>query len=377
MYDGCAAFWEFICSNMACDREKKEDDPFVHSDFMQCFVWNRRALLRAVVFAVCDREEIYAERLAQHLKKKQGIPFEILVFTQMEAFWKYESENQIDLLLIHSDMAEKTEIERFSGCAVLLSEGEIRSEFLEYPALYKYQSCDKTFEEIIQIYSEYKNKKGEGEKREHTLKKNVELIAVYSPVRRCGKTNFSLTLGQVLAENRPTLCLNLEPVSAFAWEKENSYQADLSDLIYLFRQEPQNFLYHLSSITRKFRKLDYIPPGMGWELGKVQTQEWIQLIEEVFAYSSYEAIVLDVDESVGDLPELLNFCETIYMPVLREKTAQEKVMQYEKMIMKSKKESLMKKTEKIYIPYIEQADPESLFFGKMGQFVREILKDER
>ena len=79
MYDGCAAFWEFICSNMACDREKKEDDPFVHSDFMQCFVWNRRALLRAVVFAVCDREEIYAERLAQHLKKKQGIPFEILV----------------------------------------------------------------------------------------------------------------------------------------------------------------------------------------------------------------------------------------------------------------------------------------------------------
>ena len=52
-------------------------------------------------------------------------------------------------------------------------------------------------------------------------------------------------------------------------------------------------------------------------------------------------------------------------------------MQYEKMIMKSKKESLMKKTEKIYIPYIEQADPESLFFGKMGQFVREILKDER
>ncbi|MDO4453162.1 MAG: hypothetical protein Q4B90_01575 [Eubacteriales bacterium] len=333
--------------------------------------------MKAMVFAVCDREESYAERLAQHLKKKQGIPFEILVFTQMEALWKYESENQIDLLLIHSEMAEKTRIERFSGCVVLLSEGEIRSEFLEYPALYKYQSCDRTFEEMIQIYSEYKNKKGEVEKRGHTLKKNAELIAVYSPVRRCGKTNFALTLGQILAESRPTLYLNLEPVSAFLWEKENNYQADLSDLIYLFRQEHQNFLYHLGSMTRKLRKLDYILPGMGWELGKVQTQEWVQLIEEVFAYSSYEAVVLDVDESVGDLPELLNVCETIYMPVLEEKTAQEKVMQYEKMIVKSKKESLMQKTEKISIPYVEQSDPEGLLFGKMGQFVRGILKNER
>lgn len=343
---------------------------------MQCYLWSRRTLLREV-FAVCDREEIYAERLAYHLKKKQGIPFDMVVFTDIEKFWKYELENQIDLLLIHCDMADETRIGSFEGCAILLSEGEIKSEFLQYPALYKYQSCDQIFEEITKIYSEYRSKKGEAEKREHRLKKNAELIAVYSPVRRCGKTKFSITLGQILAERKPTLYLNLEPISAFMRSKEAECQTDLSDLIYLFRQEPQNFLYHMGGMTRKIRKLDYIPPGMGWEWGKIETKEWIQLIEEIFSYSIYEIIILDVDENIGDLPELLDVCKKIYMPVLEEKTAEEKVMQYEKMIVKSKKESLFHKTEKIYLPYVTESDSESLFFGKMGQFVKEILKDER
>lgn len=95
-----------------------------------------------------------------------------------------------------------------------------------------------------------------------------------------------------------------------------------------------------------------------------------------FQYSTYEVIILDVDESVKNLPKLLNFCEKIYMPVLEEETAKEKIEQYERMIKKSQDMRILQKTVKISPPFFRRRDLEALFFGEMGNFARELLKGE-
>lgn len=326
-----------------------------------------------VKFVVCDREESYVERLVEYFKKKQRIPFEILAFTDREVFWSFVQKNEVEFLLVEREMADKERLKNVKGCVVILSGNIVESEWLHYPVICKYQSCDEIFGEIMKIYSEWEEGREKKEKPMHLLKQGTKLFAVYSPVGRCGKTGFALTLGQILAEERPTLYLNLEPVAVFDWEMKTGEEANISDLIYFFRQDRQKFLYQLGSITKKIRKLDYIPPGIGWDLGRVKTEEWIQLTQQIFQYTTYEMIVLDLDETVGDLPLFLNFCHQIYMPILEDEIAKRKVIQYEELIQRSRNTEIFDKTKKIVVPFFNELAPEQLFFGKMGQFVREVL----
>lgn len=377
VYDARDDIWNIVCGGKQSHGEKKRENLSFRAHFFQRTLQNRRAVLKKRMFAVCDREEQYVERLAQHLKRKQSIPFEIFSFTDLEVFWEFEKTHEIDFLLIETGVVDAERLKNFKGCVALLSGGEIVSKLLRYPALCKYQPWDQIYKEMMEIYYKYESESGTIQNRGHQLKSKTTLLGVYSPVRRCGKTQFALTLGQILAEKSPVLYLNLDPISVFHTEKEEESDVDISDLVYLFRQDKNNFLYRLGGCTRKIRRLDYIVPGIGWDLGKVQTEEWIQMIEEIFRCSVYETIVIDFDESIGDLPGMLECCETVYMPVLEDEIAREKIIQYEKMIQKTKGTELLKKTKKVALPFVSEQDPEKLSFGKMGYTVRELLGAER
>ena len=333
--------------------------------------------MKKTIFAICGKEDHYVERLTEHFKRKQGNPFEFLAFTDENTFRLYAQQNKIAFLLIECEAADRSTLENFDGCVALLSEEALPSELLQYPVICKYQSCDRIFEQMIKIYTEYGNPEKDTEKKFHVLKRETEVFTVYSPVRRCGKTGFALTLGQILAEEYPTLYLNLEPIAEFGDKTKREEQGDISDLIYLFRQGSCNFLYQLGAMAGKIRKLDYIPPGIGWDLERVQAEEWIRFVQEIIENSTYEVIVLDLDESVGDLPQILDFSKRIYMPFLEEETALEKVKRYEEMMYRGRNTKILEKTEKIVLPFFKERDTDTLLFGEMGQFIRGMLENGR
>lgn len=63
------------------------------------------------------------------------------------------------------------------------------------------------------------------------------MIGVYSPIGRCGKTGFAVTLGQVLAKDSKVLFLSLEEFSGFSQMMGTQYSGSFSDLVYYSRQE--------------------------------------------------------------------------------------------------------------------------------------------
>lgn len=78
------------------------------------------------------------------------------------------------------------------------------------------------------------------------MKKSTSVIGVYSPVGRTQKTSFALTLGQILAKDRAVLYLNLESYSGFEQILGETYERNLSDLLYFVRQENANVIHRLS-----------------------------------------------------------------------------------------------------------------------------------
>ena len=59
----------------------------------------------------------------------------------------------------------------------------------------------------------------------------AKYIGVASPIGRCLKTSFCLTLGQLLSQKEHVLYMNLEPCSGFTALFEKEFPKDLSDLL--------------------------------------------------------------------------------------------------------------------------------------------------
>lgn len=91
------------------------------------------------------------------------------------------------------------------------------------------------------------------------FKKTTEILGVFSPLGRCLKTSFTLTLGQILAKDKAILYLNMEEYSDIELLGKE-FAHNLSDLLYYVRQDNQNLLHKMNSMVQTIGNLDYTPP---------------------------------------------------------------------------------------------------------------------
>lgn len=204
------------------------------------------------IFAVCDLEVDYALNFMDYLNHKKNIPFEIQAFTNVESLIAYGKMNHIELLISQKAMCRQVQ-ELEIGKIVILSEGVHPPDLDRYPSVYKYQASSDVVREVMACYGA---EKAVAPAVFPVLKKTTEIYAVYSPLGRCLKTSFALTLGQILAKERAVLYLNLEEYSGFEEMLGKGFAQNLSDLLYFVRQENGNLIYKMNSMVQTINNLD-------------------------------------------------------------------------------------------------------------------------
>ena len=329
------------------------------------------------IFAVCDLEADYACRLMESIYERQGAAFEVQAFTSVKSLIAYAKEQHIELLLISSS-AMCEELLRLSiGKIMILSEGEKIKELSEYPCIYKYQASDQLIAEVMNYYAVEKVPAPMA-----VMKKNVEVIGIYSPVGRTLKTSFALTYGQLLARERKVLYLNLEEYAGFEGLLGKEYQADLTDLLYFAGLGSGNLVYRLGSLTHQIGNLDYIPPAFcPDDLRSIRPPEWVELIQALVDYSAYDALILDVGPGVDGILDILTLCSRIYMPVREDGVSIAKLEQYEKVLKRKNAQDILKKTRKMKLPFhmsfgSKKNYVEQLIWGELGDYVRQLMREE-
>lgn len=336
--------------------------------------------MKKSIFAVCDLDSSYACSLTDYLNEKKSTPFEVQAFTNVESLRAFTQEHSIEILLI-STRAMCNEIRELPvSRTVILSEGE---EFHDpqgesgYPFVYKYQPSDQLICEVMEYYAESHPQAGILPSASRT-----KLIGVYSPVNRSGKTPFALALGEILAETRQVLYLNLEEYSGFEELFGRHYRTDITDLIYFARQKEESLVYKLNSVIQSFHGLQYIPPALcPADLRSVTGEEWASLLSEVLTYCEYDFIILEPGGQVDDLFRLLQRCDRIYMPVAQDEFAAAKLLQYEKLLQMLELGEISEKTRRIYVPEQsvrkEEGDlTQQLVWGETGNYVRQLVWEE-
>ena len=299
------------------------------------------------IFAVCDLEVDYALNFMDYLNQKKNIPFEIQAFTTVESLIAYGKNIHIELLLISQKAMCRQVQELEIGKIVILSEG------VHPPVAFP------------------------------VLKKTTVIYGIYSPVGRCLKTSFALTLGQILAKEKAVLYLNLEEYAGFEELMGKGFSQNLSDLLYFVRQENGNLIYKMNGMIQTVNNLDYIPPVRTPEdIRGTEWEDWENLIKEIVSHSSYEVVILDIGGAIDGIFQMLDMCKRIYMPVLTDPVSVSKISQFENLVRIWDYPQILARTTKMHLPFHGgNAAPENyiegLLWSELGDYVREILRKER
>ncbi len=334
--------------------------------------------MKRKVLALCDLETAYAINFMEYINRKNTIPFEVHAFTSLDQLRIFVSSHQVEILLISENAMCREVGEWPINKLVILSEGIHNPDFGKYPSVYKYQSSSAVVREVLACYGETE----ENPDPECLLKPKMKTIGVYSPLGRCLKTSFALTLGQIAARSRAALYLNIEDDSGFESLFHTDFDRNLSDIIYYLRQGEKNLTARMASIVKPIGNLDFLPPAKEpLEERCITEEEWRILISSIREHSSYEMLIMDIGTGQGCLKELLEECDLIYMPVKNDGISMAKLEHFENMLKLWDCEALSERIRKIHLPVRGLPDSrdrylEQLVYSELGEYTRSLLEQE-
>ncbi len=322
---------------------------------------------------LCDPEEDYAQHMADFLRRKKDMDWEVRIFTVQEELQKFSAEEAIEILLVaesaYGDFIKDLSVK----LPVLLNESGILRE-KKLANIDKYQPAETVWQELLALYME---KNGEQYPKVRGWKKG-KLIGIYSPVRRCLQSTFALTMGQLLAESRTTLYVSFEFFAGLEdWQDRD--RQDLSVLLYYQQNRPDSFGVQLQTLVKKVGKLDYVAPMLNGEnLLYITREQWKSLIQALLNAGDYEYIILDLSESIQGLFEILHLCHKVYTIVREDSKAILKMNRYEQLLSLLEYEDVMEKTTKCHLPLFRKLPAEvvNLSKGELAEYIGELLEKE-
>lgn len=274
-------------------------------------------------FVICDVEKEYAKNLMQAVGARKDLGFQMHLFQDLEHLEAFAQKKKIHIMLLGEEYPAARRQEICADERYVLVKGEACELLSDEKGIYKYQSADMILSRILEESME----KGEVARRREGG--DGQLIGVYSPIHRIGKTKYALELGKELAKTGPVLYLNLEEYSGGNHYFPDTGGRNLGDLLYYIRQEKGNLGLRISAMAGQMGDFDYISPiPVIQDLREVETEEWLKLFEAIFSNCIYKYVILDLGDCVKGLFQILRACHSVHTLYTADSVSQAKLRQY-------------------------------------------------
>ncbi len=332
------------------------------------------------MLAVFDRDEAYLGRLSGALSRRTDCPYEVRTVSDGEDLRRLALEGRVAVLLL-GDGADETEFDR-SLAQRTMRLSAVREDGTQgaEDRVYKYQPVAGILRALLASRETGKETAGNAPE----AIPDQGLIGVASPVGRCGKTAFALTLSRLLGEEKSVLNLDLQAFSGLGGFYEKPFRYGLSDLLYAERvglaaraaeyQRTEDFIVNQWG-------LDFAVPADSPEvILDTPPEEIVRIVEKLFASKPYEAAVLDLGTEYRLTEAFLPKLCKLYVPTLDDELSRAKTELFLAWVRKlSLKRELPVKALLLPAgpPDFRGEDPvEKLLFSEMGSFVRKMLAGE-
>lgn len=326
--------------------------------------------------AVYMQDSDYGGRLTGYLMLYQKFPFQVVTFTKSEILAQYAQKERIDVLLVGQSVLTK-DIAELPVRRILVLTEERDAELCvgterELKTVYKYQSMEAIAGAVTECYEAFLPPDQEGTPEQYL----ADYVGVYSPVRRCGKTLFSLVYAQLLSKSKRVLYLSLEYYAGMEQLYAGETGADLADALYYMQQG--TLTERLGELTGHWGTLDVISPMQyPEELSGITPQSVLELIRQLRKSGRYDVVVFDAADCLYSPLLLLEECSCVYMPVKTDVVSKERLEAFCRALQQAGRERLLERIVQIALPkavYAVSKDGflEQLLCGSLGDFVREL-----
>lgn len=302
------------------------------------------------VVAMYEQEEAYGKNLAEYVNRKENMPFELQVFSQADKLSDYLQVHTPQLLLL----SEESSLESYGEMSVktqdvlYLTEHKEQARDHKENHIYKYQPTDQLLNQLMQRMSDH-------DKRDSpVIQESCPIYGVYSPVGRCGKTTFSLLLGELLARKRSVLYIGFDELPF--WDEEENISEEqgekgtLSDAYFYWQR--QKLKEKLPVLVSHWHGVDVLT-GMNCpeDLCAIQPEEWSQLILKIAQETEYAAIVLDIGSKLWLADSMFSMCSQLYVPVLSERLAKDQQRRFELWLEKNGSDELLQRMQIVTVNF--------------------------
>jgi len=279
------------------------------------------------ILLLYDRDEEYAHLMAEYLLGCKGLPWKIASCTSAGELAGI-IKRRIPEVLITSGASYDKCLEKIGvKHLVVLDDGTagIRG------TTGKYQAAEDTLRVILELCAG--DEDSEDDSFFTIVKNRAKLIGVFSPVRRCYQTTFSVLMGRLLSERGRVLYLSFEFCEGCEELIPSEECRGLSDLMYFIKSPVNVFLLRFRSMVRSVSGLDYIPCALsGTDIAEIPEEEWKTFLSRICDYGEYSYVILDLSESIRGIFTILRMCDRIYTLTRSDRVARRKLESYENVL---------------------------------------------
>ena len=282
-------------------------------------------------------EAEFVTRFAAYLEKKSALPVRCRCFTDETALRSWLREKGADLMLVPEDFDRNTPEAAGIPCLLFTERREEGENCLPV-----YRSMNSQIRRLSRALDWE-------ESREMRQNERAELIGFYSPVRGAGQSVSAILMGMQLAEEAPTLLINLERFSGLA-SLLPFHGGSLSDLLYFARVQG-NPTAQLGAVTETYGPLSWIPPVRDPEdLRENGAEDWRFLLGQLQTAGLYRTIILDIGDGLQQEKTLLSLCDCIYCILREDELAQAKWREWQTLLQDQGESELLSRLRPFYLP---------------------------
>lgn len=388
--------------------------------------------MKCFVIGIWDENTEYGLRLAEYLMHCTEYQIQIMTFSETHQLVRWMKSHSLDVLITGcenslerigriycEDVFAGLEEEVWSHVtAVIELQDKVMDPVKSGDRMYKvsrYWSSLTLMEFICGHILKIQDMSGNGRKNRETEKKNVEILGIFSPVARCGKTTLSVAFTQILGEEKRALMICMDQFS----ELFSSDQNNLSDLIFRIHnncnwkaeiqedrvvhnrnpnmgseggwtefledgENPADAL--LCQYIRSWNQMDYIPaPLYEDDLNQISAVQMAEVLKLLKKQNRYRYIVVDIRTGMDNLQVLLEQCDQVFMPDLGDTVSSSKIHVFEERMRRQNAQeicgntSLMHRIHKVRLPEVIQTNTlenyyKELGWSSFGKRVREVME---
>ena len=137
---------------------------------------------------ICDEDFRYANALGENIMRRNDLAFRVQVCTSIEHAMEFAEKKSIHILVIGDSFAYD-EREKLIAQQVFVLTGELEDGLTkDRKKIFKYQSAEDILGDILEQFYE----KSDVAILKTGSRQGHDVIGVYSPIHRIGKTTFAL-----------------------------------------------------------------------------------------------------------------------------------------------------------------------------------------